>query len=90
MRYMQSGLHEDSPWHIYELWKIKPTRRENLHYTGLKLHIEHTTKEWIARLAPISQARMWNENKLDTKTAPAAFKQLSKVSYLDQYADKTQ
>ena len=37
MCYMQSGLHEDSPWHIYELWKIKPTRREDLRYTGLKI-----------------------------------------------------
>ena len=83
---MQSGLHEDSPWHIYELWKIKPTRRDDLRYTGLKLHIQHTTKDWIARLAPIAQARMWNENTLDTKTSTVTFKQISKVTYLDQYA----
>ena len=87
MCYMQSGLHEDSPWHIYELWKIKPTRRDDLRYTGLKLYIEHTTKDWIARLAPIAQARMWNENTLDTKITTAAFKQISKVHYLNQYAD---
>ena len=37
MCYIQSRLHEDSPWHIYELWKIKPTRRDDLRYTGLKL-----------------------------------------------------
>jgi len=83
--YMQSGLHETSPNHVKRLWQIKSQPREALRDQGVKIHYKLTKKEWINQLAPIAQAKLWNNCKLDKSCKPNAFKNKSKNTILKQY-----
>ena len=85
MCYIQSGTHRDSPEHIRQLWDIKTSNIDSLRQTGMKLDYPFSQKEWINKLAPIYQAKLWNNCLLDTSGEPAGFKALSKSTQLLKY-----
>ena len=83
--YIQSGTHRDSPEHIRQLWEIKTSNIDSLRQTGMKLDYPFSQKEWINKLAPIHQAKLWNNCTLDTSGEPTGFKALSKSTQLLKY-----
>ena len=87
----RSGTAHGSPEHIRQLWDEKVPKTDALRYKGKKLDYPSTTKEWINRQAPIAQAKLWNETKINTAVKPDLFKLNSKIHYLQKYApDATQ
>ena len=72
--YIQSGIAPSSPEHIRQLWDEKVPTTEILRYKGKKLNYPTTSKDWINRQAPIAQAKLWNENEIDTAVKPDLFK----------------
>ena len=84
----RSGIAPSSPEHIRQLWDEKVPNTEILRYKGKKLNYPTTSKDWINRQAPIAQARLWNENKINTAVKPDLFKLTSKAHYLQNYAPK--
>ena len=83
--YIQSGTAHGSPEHIRQLWDEKVPKTDALRYKGKKLDYPTTTKEWINRQAPIAQAKLWNENEIDTAIKPDLFKIKSKEHFLQTY-----
>ena len=83
--YIQSGLAENSPYHVRELWKIKSQNRENLRNNGLRLQYAASNRQWVNDLAPVRQAKLWNACKLEKDIKPSIFKVNSKVHYLSDY-----
>ena len=57
---MQSGLCEQSPFHVRELWNKKLQTRENLRNKGIILQYVFSQKQWINNLTPVQQVKLWN------------------------------
>ena len=58
---------------------------DSLRQTGMKLDYPFSQKEWINKLAPIYQAKLWNNCMLETSGEPTRFKALSKSTQLLKY-----
>ena len=86
--YIQLGIHITSPWYISSLWVRKTIAREDLRHIGIKLAYEYSGKDWIAKLAPTAQVKLWNASTNDSNVTPCVYKQASKSHYLDQYTEQ--
>lgn len=86
--YTQSGLHTDSPGNVKSLWDVKLQSRTDLRDKGIKLNYPRTPKEYINNLAPIQQAKIWNNQEADKFTKelkPNSYKRLSKAVKIADY-----
>ena len=83
--YIHSSTRLESPPHIRQLWNEKIPQLDSLRYQGQKLFYPTSTKEWIKKLAPTAQAKLWNNSKLDTDCKPDVFKINNKLPYLATY-----
>ena len=83
--YMQSGLCEQSPFHVRELWNKKLQTRENLRNNGIRLQYVFSQKQWINNLAPVQQVKLWNNCTLEKDILPSTFKQNCKMFYITDY-----
>ena len=88
MCYIQSGIHITLPWHISSLWARKTITRDDLRTTGIKLAYEYSGKDWIVKLAPTAQVKLWNVSMIDSNVTPNVYKQISKCHYLEQYTEE--
>ena len=87
LSYIQSGLWEKSPKHVRNLWTIKENSAHILRDRGMKIETPFTKKDWISRLAPSFQAKLWNKTaqKFDWDIDPIYFKKQVKTHYLSKY-----
>ena len=81
--YIQSGLHHTSPKNIQKLWSVRETDRPGLRSTQPNLNSHNN-------LLPNGQARLWNNNTLQSELKPSIFKAKNKTRILQQYQEETE
>ena len=88
--YVQSGIHQDSPYNIKALWNVREQTRTDLRDQGIMLAYPVSHKEYINTLPALEQAKIW-DNKHDKyvkEGKPLSYKQTNKQNYIMEYISK--
>ena len=86
--YMKTGL--TGPSNVRALWTQNTIERENRRHEYMLVYT-HTNKQWIHNLAPIAQAKLWNQKiaaGMHTDVPTSSFKRESRLNYLLSYKDE--
>jgi hypothetical protein len=88
--YVQSGLENNSPFHVKALWRPRLQQQIQLRQRGIILDFPVTAKEWINRLPLICQAKLWNNQPYDKEVkerSRQAYKAHVKFDLINSYFD---
>ena len=89
--YIHAGL--TGPPNVQQLWTLYNNQRDESRTSEMHLTYTSTNKSWIHGLAPITQAKIWNEatrEGLDWRVTTITFKAHSKFKQLQKYINSLQ
>ena len=86
--YLHSGLADNSPNHVKQLWNYNMTNREASRQTFPNIKPIISPRQWINDLLPNWQARLWNTSKINRMLKPIAFKTKNKLDILTSYEEE--
>jgi hypothetical protein len=86
--YIQSGIEQQSPFHVKALWRPRSQSQHLLREKGIMLDYPVSHKEYINRLPLICQAKLWNNQPFDKELKTSSrnlYKSRTKFAMINDY-----